>query len=527
MVLTRVGYKQRGLVPMTDDIAAVIKKHNQCKIMDFFGQNLNVSSAMGPLDLMVLDGTECLDWSLGPQCLMKLSTGDTMRAGEYSLAVELEHADPSIVNLQQGGSPAQPQVCGGSVSVTPPCPAEILCATCSSSSAQPSPIYKGPHHEEMDSNTVVKLLYSQLDLIKSLFIKWTEDLSLIKNLLAECMGQLLLLTAPMSSCSKDATLIQPLCTTLSTAVSETKSRVDRDPSPIHELSFTTELPTSLYLSYLTITGNVTQIKLVLTNHHLQLPMYFFLSNLSFLELMITATVMPKMLINIITGKKTISFVGCPTQSFFYFLMGSTEFFILAVMSFDHYVAICYPLRYASIMNSKACFQLLLGSWVGGFLIILVPSIVTAGLPFCGPNIVNHFFCDSAPLLKLVCGDTSLAERVDFGTSSILLLGSLLITVVSYIYIIIAVLKIPSAQGRQKAFSTYVSHITVVILYYGSSIFIYVHPTKGNILDFNKIGTVLNTMVTPMLNPFIYSLRNVKVKDSLRVIFNQRKLILKK
>ncbi|XP_061447914.1 olfactory receptor 6M1-like [Rhineura floridana] len=285
--------------------------------------------------------------------------------------------------------------------------------------------------------------------------------------------------------------------------------------------------TFFFVYALTIMGNVTLITLVLTNHHLQLPMYFFLSNLSFLELMITSTVMPKMLINIITGKKNISFVGCLTQSFFYFLMGSTEFFILAVMSIDRYVAICYPLRYASIMNSKACFQLLLGSWVGGFLIILVPSIVTAGLSFCGPNIVNHFFCDSAPLLKLVCGDTSLAERVDFGTSSILLLGSLLITVVSYIYIIIAVLKIPSAQGRQKAFSTCVSHITVVILYYGSSIFIYVRPTKGNILDFNKIGTVLNTMVTPMLNPFIYSLRNEKVKDSLRVIFNQRKLILKK
>ncbi|XP_062993630.1 olfactory receptor 6M1-like [Elgaria multicarinata webbii] len=277
----------------------------------------------------------------------------------------------------------------------------------------------------------------------------------------------------------------------------------------------------------TIAGNVTLIALVLTSHHLQLPMYFFLSNLSFLELMITSTVMPKMLVNIITGKKTISFVGCLTQSFFYFLMGSTEFFILAIMSFDRYLAVCYPLRYASIMNNKACFQLLLGSWVGGFMIILVPSIVTAGLPFCGPNVVNHFFCDSAPLLKLVCADTSLAEKVDFGTSCILLLGSLLITVVSYIYIIIAVLRIPSAQGRQKAFSTCVSHITVVTLYYGSSIFIYVRPTKGNVLDFNKMGTVLNTMVTPMLNPFIYSLRNEKVKDSMRNILKKNIVILKK
>lgn len=285
---------------------------------------------------------------------------------------------------------------------------------------------------------------------------------------------------------------------------------------------------AFFLIYaLNIVGNVTIIALVLTSRQLQVPMYFFLSNLSFLELTITSTVMPKMLVNMVTGKKTISFVGCLTQSFFYFLMGSTEFFILAVMSFDRYLAICYPLRYASIMSNKVCFQLLLGSWVGGFLIILVPSIVTAGLPFCGPNRVNHFFCDSAPLLKLVCADTSLAEQVDFGTSCILLLGSLLITVVSYIYIIIAVLKMPTAQGRQKAFSTCASHITVVTLYYGSSIFIYVRPSKGNVLDFNKMGTVLNTMVTPMLNPFIYSLRNEKVKESLRGVFKKSVVILKK
>ncbi|XP_048372501.1 olfactory receptor 49-like [Sphaerodactylus townsendi] len=278
---------------------------------------------------------------------------------------------------------------------------------------------------------------------------------------------------------------------------------------------------AFFLVYvLTVVGNAMIIALVLISHHLQSPMYFFLSNLSFLELMITSTVVPKMLVNIITGKKIISFVGCLTQSFFYFLMGSTEFFILAVMSVDRYLAICYPLRYTSIMNGKVCFQLLLGSWIGGFLIILVPSIVTAGLPFCGPNIVDHFFCDSAPLLKLVCADTSLAELIDFGTSCILLLGSLLITFVSYVYIIIAVLRIPSAKGQKKAFSTCISHLTVVTLYYGSCIFIYVRPTKGNVLDFNKVGSVMNTMMTPMLNPFIYGLRNEKVKDSLRSILNK-------
>ncbi|XP_019354942.1 olfactory receptor 6M1-like [Alligator mississippiensis] len=276
----------------------------------------------------------------------------------------------------------------------------------------------------------------------------------------------------------------------------------------------------LLMYTVSVVGNLTIIILILTDHQLQSPMYIFLGNLSFLELMITSAVVPKMLVNAISGSKTISFVGCLTQSFFYFLLGSTEFFILATMSFDRYLAICHPLRYAVIMSAQGCFQLLVGSWAGGFLIILVPSILTAGLPFCGPNVINHFFCDSAPLLRLSCADTHLAELVDFITSAILLLGSLLLTVVSYIYIISSVLKIPSTQGRQKAFSTCVSHITVVTLYYGSSIFIYVQPSKENILDFNKVGTVLNTMVTPMLNPFIYSLRNQKVKESLKDAFHK-------
>uniref|UniRef100_A0A8D0L789 Olfactory receptor n=1 Tax=Sphenodon punctatus TaxID=8508 RepID=A0A8D0L789_SPHPU len=271
----------------------------------------------------------------------------------------------------------------------------------------------------------------------------------------------------------------------------------------------------LFTYALTLTGNLTIITLVLVDHRLRSPMYFLLGNLSFLELMITSAVVPKMLVNTLSGNRNISFGGCLTQSFFYFLLGSTEFFVLAAMSFDRYLAICYPLRYTTIMNSQACLRLILGSWAGGFLIILVPSIDTARLPFCGPNIINHFFCDSAPLLSLSCADTQLAELVDFATSSVLLLGSLLLTVVSYVYIIIAVLRIPSAQGRQKAFSTCFSHITVVTLYYGSSIFIYVRPAKESVLDFNKVGTVLNTMVTPMLNPFIYSLRNQKVKESLR------------
>uniref|UniRef100_A0AC11D9S8 Uncharacterized protein n=1 Tax=Ovis aries TaxID=9940 RepID=A0AC11D9S8_SHEEP len=266
-------------------------------------------------------------------------------------------------------------------------------------------------------------------------------------------------------------------------------------------------------------GNLLIITLTTKDHCLHTPMYFFLKNLSFLD------VVPKMLANTFSLTKAISFVGCLTQSFFYFLLGSTEFFILAVMSFDRYVAICHPLRYAIIMNKQTCISLLLGSYVGAFLSILVSSILTAPLPFCGPNVINHFFCDSAPVLKLVCADISLAELADFVSSAVLLLGSLLLTGVSYTYIIITIFRIPSVQGRQKSFSTCVSHITVVTLYYGSSIFIYVRPQKGNVMDVNKFATVLNTIVTPMLNPFIYSLRNEKVKGSLRDGVNKYVIML--
>ncbi|CAK7307029.1 Olfactory receptor 6M1 [Vulpes lagopus] len=266
-------------------------------------------------------------------------------------------------------------------------------------------------------------------------------------------------------------------------------------------------------------GNTMIILLVCGDHRLYSTMYFFVANLSFLEVAITSTVVPKVLVNTLSLNKAISFVGYLTQSFFYFLLESTEFFILAVMSFDRYIAICNPLRYAIIMNKQTCIMLLLGSYVGAFLSISASSILTVPLLFCGPNIISHFFCDSGPVLKLVCADISLAELADFISSAVLLLGSLLLTGVSYMYIIITILRIPSVQGRQKAFSTCVSHITVVTLYYGSSIFIYVSPKKDNLMDVNKFATVLNTIVTPMPNPFIYSLQNEKVKESLRHVFS--------
>uniref|UniRef100_G3UIB1 Olfactory receptor n=1 Tax=Loxodonta africana TaxID=9785 RepID=G3UIB1_LOXAF len=277
---------------------------------------------------------------------------------------------------------------------------------------------------------------------------------------------------------------------------------------------------SLLMYMTSLIGNTMIILLVCVDYRLYSPMYFFVANLSFIEVTITSTVLPKMLANTFSLTKAISFVGCLTQSVFYFLLGSTEFFILAVMSFDRYVAICNPLRYTIIMNKQTCVFLLLGSYVGAFFSMLGLSVLTAPLIFCGPNKIHHFFCDRAPVLKLACTDISLAELADFISSAVLLLGSLLLTGVSYTYIVITIFRIPSVQGRQKAFSTCVSHITVVTLYYGSSIFLYVRPNKGNAVDINRFATVLNTIVTPMLNPFIYSLRNEKVKEALRDAFDK-------
>ncbi|XP_048076728.1 olfactory receptor 6M1-like [Ursus arctos] len=277
------------------------------------------------------------------------------------------------------------------------------------------------------------------------------------------------------------------------------------------LLFSAFLP--MYMT--SLIGNTMIILLVCGDYRLHSPMYFFVANLSFLEVAITSTVVPKMLANTFSHTKAISFVGCLTQSIFYFLLGSTEFFILAVMSFDRYVAICNPLRYAIIMNRQTCIMLLLGSYLGASLLMLAPSILTAPLIFCGPNksiisSVTEPPCYSWPVLILLW--------LSWLTLSPLLCCSwapLLLTGVSYTYIVITILGMPSVQGRQKAFSTCFSHITVVTLYYGSSIFLYVHPKKGCAASINRFATVLNTFVTPMLNPFIYSLRNEKVKEFLR------------
>ncbi|XP_066485542.1 olfactory receptor 6M1-like [Tiliqua scincoides] len=278
---------------------------------------------------------------------------------------------------------------------------------------------------------------------------------------------------------------------------------------------------AMYL--LTMTGNIVIIVTIKMHSHLQTPMYFFLGNLSFLDMGYTSSTVPKLLSILLMEVHTISFVGCLLQSYFFFFLGTAECFLLAVMAYDRYVAICYPLRYSTIMNKRVCVSFVLGCWAGGFLAPMVAAIIVVNLPFCGPNIINHFFCDIPPLLKLACVDTSLTQKVVFLLSAMVILGTFLATVVSYIYISVTILRIPSSQGRRKAFSTCASHLTVVSLYYGTVIFMYVSPTTRSSFDLNKMIAVVYSVVTPMLNPMIYTLRNQDMKRGLNKVIHKMKM----
>ncbi|XP_054850389.1 olfactory receptor 49-like [Eublepharis macularius] len=272
----------------------------------------------------------------------------------------------------------------------------------------------------------------------------------------------------------------------------------------------------LFFSYLlTIIGNAAIITIAHIDHRLRTPMYFFLWNFSLLEIGFTTAIVPQTLTQLATGNKKISYIGCMLQSFLYFQLGTSEFFLLAVMSFDRYVAICNPLHYPTIMNNRICTSLVLCSWLGSFLLIIGPSMLFLQYPICGSNVLNHFFCDNTPLIKILCGDTRLLQFLGFISAVFSVLGSLSITIVSYVNIVKTVIRIPSATGRQKAFSTCASHFIVVSITYGSCIFLYIKPNQNSKLELGKVVAVLNTMVSPLLNPFIYCLRNKQVQEAWR------------
>ena len=284
----------------------------------------------------------------------------------------------------------------------------------------------------------------------------------------------------------------------------------------------------LFLTYMfSITGNLTIIFLTLVDPHLKTPMYYFLQKFALLEVSFTTACIPRYLYNIATGDRSITYTICIIQVFFTDVFGVTEFFLLAIMSYDRYVAICKPLHYMTIMNSRVCQRLVLCCWISGLLIILPPLILFLNLKFCDSSIIDYFFCDASPILKISCSDTWLIEQLVIVSAVLTFILTLVCVVLSYIYIIKTIVRLPSSQQRKRAFSTCSSHMIVVSITYGSCIFVYVKPSAKESVAINKGVTVLMTSIAPMLNPFIYTLRNKQVRQAFSDSFKKLVLVSKK
>ncbi|NXW91684.1 O1019 protein, partial [Alopecoenas beccarii] len=304
-----------------------------------------------------------------------------------------------------------------------------------------------------------------------------------------------------------------------------KGMVRRNKTTVDEFIFlgitdTWELQVILFVLFLLISitslvGNLGMITLIRLDSRLRTPMYFFLSHLSLVDLGNSSAVAPKMLLSFFEERKVISVAGCAAQMYFCGVCMITECYLLAAMAYDRYTAICNPLRYGATMSQKLCIQLVVGSYAVATVneIVLVSS--TFSLHFCGPNVINHFFCDIPPLLKLSCSDTTGSEHVLFAIATFIALSTLVFILVSYGCILTTVLQIRSSEGRHKAFSTCASHLTSVLFFYGTMIFMYLRPSSSYSLERDKVVSVVYTLVIPMLNPLIYSLRNTEVKDALK------------
>ncbi|XP_063171165.1 olfactory receptor 5V1-like [Candoia aspera] len=271
-----------------------------------------------------------------------------------------------------------------------------------------------------------------------------------------------------------------------------------------------------FIVYLmTMLGNLCLILLVVSDSHLQTPMYFLLSNLSFIDLCYVTSTIPQMLANFLRESKAISYAGCMVQIFSLMSCVGSECILLAAMAYDRYVAICHPLLYPVIMSRKVCLQMVAGSWTGGFLNSLIHTLLTSALSFCGPTEIRHFMCDVPPLLELSCTDTSLNNIVLHVASVFIGISPGCFIVISYAFIASAILRIRSAKGRNKTFSTCTSHLTVVVTFFGTALFNYNRPNVGYSLDVDTLVSALYCVVTPMFNPIIYSLRNQEVKAALK------------
>uniref|UniRef100_A0A8D0LCB1 Olfactory receptor n=1 Tax=Sphenodon punctatus TaxID=8508 RepID=A0A8D0LCB1_SPHPU len=263
-------------------------------------------------------------------------------------------------------------------------------------------------------------------------------------------------------------------------------------------------------------GNLFIIVTIKRSQRLNSPMYFFLSYLSFVDICYSSVTAPKLIADFLVERKTISFVGCIAQLFGGHFLGCTEIFLLTVMAYDRYIAICKPLHYTMIMNKDVCSWMVAVSWVGGFVHSLVQTLVTTHLPFCGPNVIDHYFCDVHPLLKLACTDTYIVGLIVVANTGMISLSCFLVLIVSYIVILVT-LRNHSSEGRLKALSTCASHITVVILFLGPCIFTYLRPSTTFSED--KIVALFYTIITPMLNPLIYTLKNEEVKSAMRKLWS--------
>nr|XP_056719290.1 olfactory receptor 5A2-like [Euleptes europaea] len=271
---------------------------------------------------------------------------------------------------------------------------------------------------------------------------------------------------------------------------------------------------------ITLLGNVLIMLVIKTDPQLHTPMYFFLSNLSFIDICYSSVTVPKMLESLLATKKTISLSGCIAQIFFFIFMVGTEIFLLSAMAYDRYAAICNPLRYSTVISPRVCVQMVVGAWVSGFLDSLVNTLFLTDLHFCGPSNINHFSCELPLLLQLSCTSTFANEMVILTFSMTLGFASLLLIVASYVHIIGAILKISSSEGRQKAFSTCASHLTVVLLFCGTAFIRYMRPASGYSDTLDKLVSIQYSILTPMLNPIIYSLKNKEVKTALRKLFRR-------
>nr|DBA15135.1 TPA: hypothetical protein GDO54_004387 [Pyxicephalus adspersus] len=269
----------------------------------------------------------------------------------------------------------------------------------------------------------------------------------------------------------------------------------------------------LVMYLLTVISNLIIITLVCLDNHLQKPMYFFICNMSFIDMLYSSVTVPNMLKNIITNNKSISFQGCMSQLFFFNSLGSLEYMLLTSMAYDRYVAICCPLVYHVTMNKKVCVTLASVAWGGGFAAALPLSVLISSLCYCASTQINHFFCDLTPLLKLACDDTSAVEYAVFAEGIIIVLNCFLLTLTTYVYIISAIFKISSKESRYKAFSTCTSHLTVVILFYTMIASMYMKPSSSYDLDEGKGFAILYVVIVPMLNPIIYTLRNKDVNEA--------------